>query len=139
MASDGRIATLKLGQNELLAQTGADRFHGLVDGHLAPFIDRVARRGGVTPRVLWSNTGHIFEAFLTMIGGNAVGRPGLADARSLLARPTLPWGGTNPLYQPVRYVDGRRLRRVCCLRLLIPEWRICAICPAKPRPRHGTT
>lgn len=95
---------------------------------LAPFVAIVAARGGVSQRVLWSNAGHIVEAFLGMLEREAGASAGSTGIRELLAQPVLN-GGANGLFAPVRYVDGQRFRRVCCLRFLVPSWRICQICP----------
>ena len=95
---------------------------------LGPFVAIVAERGGVSQRVLWSNAGHIIEAFLGMLEREAGTSRGSVAIRDLLAQPLLD-GVSNGLFAPVRYVDGQRFRRVCCLRFLVPAWRICRICP----------
>ena len=130
---DLRIGALRVAREDAGLE-GADvfsRFDSIVRAHLAPFIELAAGRGQVTQRVLWSNAGHVFEAFLGKIESAAAGRQGLADARALLAAPLWPRWGRNPLYHPVRYLEGQRIRRVCCLRILVPEWKVCAICPLK--------
>lgn len=95
---------------------------------LRPFVAIVAERGGVSERVLWSNAGHIVEAFLGMLEREAGPLAGTAAIRELLAQPMVN-GVANGLFEPVRYVNGQRVRRVCCLRFLVPAWRICLICP----------
>ena len=105
-----------------------ESFAAFAVGVLGPFVAIVAERGGVSQRVLWSNAGHIVEAFLGMLEREAGISAGSAAIRDLLARPVVA-GVTNGLFAPVRYVDGQRFRRVCCLRFLVPSWRICLICP----------
>lgn len=95
---------------------------------LAPFIALIAARGGVSPRVLWSNAGHIVEAFLGMLEREIGVSEETAEIRGLLAQPDIA-GVPNGLFTPVRYNGERRIRRVCCLRFLVPSWRICLICP----------
>jgi ferric iron reductase protein FhuF len=126
LAPGGQIAALQVFGDR--RGSADDRLAALVD-HLACFVELVAARGIVTARVLWSNAGHIFEAFLTMLESAAADRHQLEGARSLLARPVLFEQIRNPLFQPVHTVAGQRVRRVCCLRFLVPEWRICLICP----------
>ncbi len=134
MAPSLRIQALRIGPELVpLAGAGPDaRFAGLVGGHLAPLIALVAARGGVTRRVLWSNVGNVFEAFLRKLDAIDASRPGLGDARRLLASPLLAGGGRNPLFEPVRYPGGRRVRRVCCLRYLVPGEAVCGGCPIGP-------
>jgi ferric iron reductase protein FhuF len=53
--------------------------------------------------------------------------------RALLASRDWPGRRTNPLLEPVRYVehDGerKRLRRVCCICYLMPSHGYCSNCP----------
>ena len=95
---------------------------------LRPLVALIAARGGVSPRVLWANAGHIVEAFVGMLEREAGVSAGSAAVRCLLAQPVVS-GMPNGLFAPVRYVGQRRIRRVCCLRFLVPSWRICLICP----------
>ena len=95
---------------------------------LAPMVSLMADRGGVSTRVLWSNAGHITEAFLGMLERDAGVSTGSVAIRQLLAERMVD-GAPNRLFAPVRYVGERRIRRVCCLRFLVPSWRICLICP----------
>lgn len=131
MAPSLRIQALKIGRVlQPLENTDAhERFDGVVTSHLTPLIELVADRGGVTKRVLWSNVGNVFEAFLRKLDAIDPVRPGLRQARQLLASRTLPSGMRNPLHEPVRYVDGRRIRRVCCMRYLVPNETVCGVCP----------
>ena len=112
-------------------------FAEFVTAVLGPFVAIVAARGGVSPRVLWSNAGHIVEASLGMLERDAGVSAGTAALRDLLAAPVV-GGGASGLFMPVRYVDGKRVRRVCCLRFLVPSWRICLICPL-PAGNAGRT
>jgi ferric iron reductase protein FhuF len=100
MAPSLRIQALKIGEALVpLAEAGSSRFDGLVLAHLAPFIDLVADRGGVTKRVLWSNAGNVFEAFSRKLESIAAGQVGLEHARRLLLSPTFCTG------ERIRYLN----------------------------------
>ena len=138
MAPSLRIQAVKIKPDLLPIGDADDRFDSLVFGHLAPLIDLVAQRGGITRRVLWSNAGNVFEAFLRKLRNTTTERPGFAQANRLLASPIWRVGEQNPLFQPVRYPQGRRIRRVCCMRYLIPREKVCGVCPlAVDNPIRG--
>ncbi len=111
-------------------------FATLLDGHLTPLIEALARATGAAPRVFWSNAGNYFEHFAQALAEHPLATPEVtAPARQLLESRTLPDGRRNPLYRPVRYVEAnetgspRRVRRLCCLRYLIDELGVCGNCP----------
>lgn len=108
-----------------------ERFGFLVDEHLPGVIDSLARASGLTRRVLWNNAGNLIETVVSHCSallGEAHG--GVRHGREILTRRRLAPGRTNPLLEPVRYLpDGTRLRRVCCLRYLIPTLPYCGSCP----------
>jgi ferric iron reductase protein FhuF len=110
------------------------RFEELLEGHLRPFIDVVAGRVRVSPKVLWSNAGNYFEWLLGVLAAG-VPHADLGHGHELLAAPTQPDGTRNPLYQPVRYVKVigqhglKRQRRVCCVRYLVGGLEYCENCP----------
>ena len=108
-----------------------ERFGFLIEEHVPALIDAIARASGLSRRVLWSNAGNLFENVVSRCSG-VLGEAhvGVRHGREILARPRLAAGGTNPLAAPVRYQpDGTRLRRVCCLRYLIPSLPYCHTCP----------
>lgn len=108
-----------------------ERFGFLVEEHLPPVIDSISRVSGLTRRVLWSNAGNLFENVISRCSG-VLGEAhvGVRHGREMLARRRLAAGGTNQLAEPVRYPsNGTRLRRVCCLRYLIPSLPYCGTCP----------
>ena len=133
LSSDLKATAIVVGPNveQLTGVDGLERFAPLVHGYLAPLICLAASRGGITERVLWSNAGHIFERVLGRLGASSAGRPGLAAAQKLLATRLTLDGLRNPLFEPVRYIDGQRLRRVCCMRYLFPDGKICLVCPLR--------
>ncbi len=140
VAADFTVRELKIGPDlvDLRGASGAARFRDLARCFVAPLIERISVRTGVTERVLWSNAGTTFEGFLRIVEPAAEGRSGFQEAKALLQLPTWPDGTVNRLFSPVRYLDGRRIRRICCMRYLVPDGRLCAICPleANHRARH---
>lgn len=141
VAPDGQTTAFKLphGGGRAAPADGFERFGPLVDGHIEPLILALAAQSGATAKVLWSNVGNLFENLLRQIEASGMARgPGPAQARALMASRDWPGRRANPLFEPVRYVerDGerKRLRRVCCIRYLIPSLELCSTCPLeKPR------
>ncbi|MDZ7853929.1 MAG: siderophore-iron reductase FhuF [Halomonas sp.] len=113
----------------------ASRFATLLDGHLTPLVEALTAATGASPKVFWSNAGNYLEYFAGALVDHPMASPGLAEpARELMESRTLPDGRRNPLYRPVRYVQGddgtpRRLRRLCCIRYLIDDLGVCGNCP----------
>ncbi|MEN5029494.1 siderophore-iron reductase FhuF [Pseudomonas sp. Ps21-P2] len=111
-----------------------ERFDDLLEQHLGPFIDALARHFRLSPKVLWSNAGNYFEWLLGVLA-NAMPHADLTHGHQLLNVQLLPDGSRNPLYQPVRYikVEGqdelKRQRRVCCIRYRVNGLDYCANCP----------
>ncbi|MGO1081155.1 siderophore-iron reductase FhuF [Inquilinus sp. CA228] len=142
LAPDGQTTAFKLqhGGSRAAPADGFERFGPLVDGHIDPVIRALAAQSGATAKVLWSNVGNLFENLLRQIEDSGMARgPGPAQARALMASRDWPGRRGNPLFEPVRYVerDGeqKRLRRVCCIRYLIPSLGLCSTCPLeKARP-----
>lgn len=111
-----------------------ERFDELLDHHLRPFIEALARHVRLSPKVLWSNAGNYFEWLLGVLA-TAMPHADLTHGHQLLNAPLLPGGRRNPLYQPVRYlkVEGqdepKRQRRVCCIRYRVNGLDYCGNCP----------
>ncbi|WP_159999404.1 siderophore-iron reductase FhuF [Roseomonas sp. 18066] len=110
------------------APVGADRFARIVDRHLAPLIEALAKASGAAPRVFWGNAGALMELTLTRLRDGFAGCGGLEALAALLAARLDAAGRPNPLHAPVRYVPERQ-RRVCCLRYPVPGLGFCGICP----------
>lgn len=115
-----------------------ERFGAVLDEYLAPFIEALQRASGVSARVLWSNAGNYFEAFLRHLASLGDLPFALDDGQALLDSPQRPDGRRNPLYRPVLYVDAQhddglwrlwRKRRLCCIRDLLPGVGLCPNCP----------
>ena len=135
---DGLPAAFKLPHSgQRWTPTSADafeRFDELLEQHLRPFIDALARHVRLSPKVLWSNAGNYFEWLLGVLA-NAMPHGDLTHGHQLLNAQLLPNERRNPLYQPVRYikVEGqdelKRQRRVCCIRYRVNGLDYCANCP----------
>lgn len=142
IAPDGQTTAFRLphGGGRAIPADGFERFGTLVDGHIDPLIRAVSAQSGASAKVLWSNVGNLFENLLRQIEESGMARgPGPVQARALMASRDWPGRRGNPLFEPVRYVerDGqqKRLRRVCCIRYLIPSLKLCSTCPlVKARP-----
>ncbi|GHE21907.1 siderophore-iron reductase FhuF [Halomonas urumqiensis] len=126
------------------------RFATLLEGHLVPLVDALVKVSGASPKVFWSNAGNYFEYFSRALVEHPMASTGVSDsATALMESARLPDGRRNPLYRPVRYVlstdsstvssPPRRVRRLCCIRYLIPELEVCANCPLTCRRDPGTT
>lgn len=111
-----------------------ERFDGLLNHHLSPLVEALARHARLSPKVLWSNAGNYFEWLLGVLA-NAMPHADLGHGHQLLNARHVPDGRRNPLYQPVLYlkVDGqnetRRQRRVCCIRYRVNGLDYCSNCP----------
>lgn len=110
---------------------GEARFDRLIDGHLEPLIAALAAVSGTAPKVFWSNAGNVFDYVVRGAGGLGAGTAGVEAGLSLMAQRRRQ-GRPNPLYAPVSYPPGGRLRRVCCLRYLAPNVGYCGTCPVAP-------
>ncbi|WP_157666712.1 siderophore-iron reductase FhuF [Bordetella genomosp. 13] len=117
------------------------RFDALY-AHLEEMIAAFTAASGVTGKVLWSNAGNVFERFARDIDRHCLAVPASgAPVQQVVDSPAMPDGRPNPLFQPVRYVRGTatkdtlRIRRLCCIRYLLPldeDARYCGSCPIRP-------
>ena len=111
------------------------RFSSLIQGHLEPVIEAMARVSKASPRVFWSNAGNLFEFATTQTERHPLARADCsAPARAILESRLRPDGRRNPLFAPVYYKDvgasePQRLRRICCIRYRLPGVDYCGSCP----------
>lgn len=135
---DGLPAAFKLADSgQRWTPTAADafeRFDDLLEQHLRPFIDALARHVRLSPKVLWSNAGNYFEWLLGVLA-NAMPHADMSHGHQLLNAQYLSDGRRNPLFQPVRYIkvggqdEPNRQRRVCCIRYRVNGLHYCGNCP----------
>ncbi len=138
LAPDGRVERLCF-QHDGTALYADDESPtlALLDDNLVPMIEALARFSGASPRVFWSNAGNLFEQCLNQLERHPDAWAGMTnDARHLLECQRLTDGRRNPFYRPVHYRGGqegnpKRVRRLCCIRYLIPELGYCGNCPLK--------
>lgn len=108
------------------------RFAGLLDDNLLPFIKAVSAYGQLPRAVLWSSAGDTLEHCLTRLERID---PVLArDGWPLLDQPRRADGRVNPLFNSVAYVpqasgEPRRQRRACCLSYQVEWVGRCEHCP----------
>ncbi|MCV3208006.1 siderophore-iron reductase FhuF [Mesorhizobium sp. YC-39] len=137
LSPDSRTLAIRLpGEGARLPVSGVQRFWPLVEDHLAPLIAAISRASGLPAKTLWSNAGNVAETIVSECAaflGEA--HPGVTDARALLATRLWPDGRKNDLFEPVRYREGRRRRRLCCLRYRIASLSLCKSCPLDKVPR----
>lgn len=112
------------------------RFATLVEGHWAPLIERLAAISGAAPRVFWSNAGGYFDYYANALAEHPMAHAeAVAAARALLDTKTFDDGTRNPLFQPIRRLpskeggEEKRVRKICCLRYLLPQFGVCGNCP----------
>ncbi len=138
LAPEGQTRRLWLNHagRPLNSKNAFTRFSTLIDDHLKPIISALANYSGASPKVFWSNAGNYFEYFTEALQAHPMAIPITVEpARELLASSHLPDGHRNPLFRPVRYLNGanaevpERRRRLCCIRYLIPELEYCSNCP----------
>jgi|SRR5471030_1408075 len=119
------------------------RFSELLDGHLQPFVQRLASQVKLSPKVLWSNAGNYFEWFMGEMLKASLPAALLADGKALLETERRPDGSRNPMFFPVKYVEvpchlrpegSWRQRRVCCIRYRLETMGHCDNCPLIDEP-----
>ncbi|MDF7796234.1 siderophore-iron reductase FhuF [Pseudomonas syringae] len=109
------------------------RFAGLLDDNLQPFITSLSAYGGLPAAVLWSSAGDYLEGCLAQLA--TCSDVSLGAGLALLSEKKRPDGRANPLFQAVRYVpqaqggEPRRQRRVCCLSHRVEWVGRCEHCP----------
>lgn len=137
VSDEGRTMSLRLPHAGPMledASTEDALWPDLMAAHLVPFVEQLAERTGVTRRVLWSNAGNLFESFIQRLDEVHPDLPGLGPARQLLEIAEGPDGQPNPMFQPVTYLPRaggqQRMRRICCMRYLVPDRVFCTTCPS---------
>jgi ferric iron reductase protein FhuF len=102
--------------------------------YLEPWVRALTQSCGLRPRVLWNNAGNLLEVLLQRLPEQVPGLGRAPRERVTHWLDTPHWdGGRNPLFRPVVYQDGLRLRRVCCLRYRLPDIDYCSTCPCPKR------
>lgn len=125
----------------LPASPDRERFAPLLEGHLAPLVDSLAKPFGVSPKLLWNNAAGSLAWTVQQCAAQAgVDDEGLAEAEAILTSPLLAGGARNALHgmlkpSPLVPLD-RCQRRICCLRYLLPSVADCgSYCPLTEQAR----
>jgi ferric iron reductase protein FhuF len=110
------------------------RFSPLIDGHVEPVVNALADFAKVSPRVMWSNAGNMFEWMVAELAKElGPRRTAVEQGLEFIASKALPDGRRNRVHEPVRYIerDGQplRQRKICCLRYMLPGFETCDNCP----------
>lgn len=120
-----------------------ERFRELLDNNFSPLIDGWCDHIKISRRVLWSNAATYFERLICTLEASGVQHQTLVEGRQLIELDKRPSGQTNPMANPVRYVERGetceplRQRRLCCIRYRLPGLPLCGNCPHIDRPPKG--
>lgn len=119
----------KLMSGETRNSTPLQRIVSLVERHLHPAVNAIARQGVLNAKLMWSNIGYVMHWYLGEL------RPLLGDAtfsqleHALFFTAAFPNGQENPLYRTVLMRNGTIQRRTCCQRYKLPKMKECGDCP----------
>ena len=128
-------------------QTPEHRFDSLIEANLTPFIEALHRMCGLSTNVFWSNAGNFFEWILGAMKQHGIPEDSLKDGFALLNSKLCERVNTqtgrkarNPLWQPVVYLNKNgnpqhRERRMCCVRYLASDMKLCRDCPRTTIPK----
>lgn len=109
------------------------RITRLIQQHLIPVVNAVARHGDISAKLIWNNMGFTFHWFLNELP-TLLDRNGMMQLEQwLFSSTTLPDGSDNPLYRTMLLRDGERVRRSCCQRYRIPGVERCDNCTLPAR------
>lgn len=119
----------------------ATRYASLLEGHLAPLVNRLSETSKLPTKILWGNIARRLDALFDQAKTLAPSDDAMTciahDRDHLLQQSTWRDGRRNPLFgQRKAAVHERtgepvtvRLHRQCCLNYLLPEKGHCGLCP----------
>lgn len=128
---------------ETTPQDSFERFGELLDHNFAPLIEGWCAHIKISRRVLWNNAANYFEWLIRTLESTGVPDSLLMDGQQLVKLNKRPSGQSNPMANPVRYVERgegvepQRQRQQCCLRYRLPGLALCQNCPLIDRPPKG--
>ena len=116
------------------------RFLPLIRDTWGPAITCMAHHSGIAPRALWSNLGQYVDYLVRQLHALPEARSGAALGERWMTLRELADGQRNPLFQPVRHRENAEgdiepIRRVCCIRYLLPGLGYCGNCPLACREK----
>ncbi|SOC51242.1 ferric iron reductase protein FhuF [Chromohalobacter canadensis] len=127
-----------------LADTRAEaRFLPLIHDTWGPAITCMAHNSGIAPRALWSNLGQYVDYLVGQLHTLPAAQHAAEAGEQLMTLRKLADGQRNPLFQPIRHCknaegDIEPIRRVCCIRYLLPGLGYCGNCPLACREKPET-
>lgn len=130
----GRPATFWIDVQEdeyaryLTAQQRIDR---LIQQHLIPVVEAIARHGDINAKLIWNNMGFAFWWFLGELKSVLDEGTLLELEQALYFTSRLLDGSDNPLYRTMIPRNGVMERRSCCQRYRIPDVERCGNCTLK--------
>lgn len=112
----------------------AQRFSGLMEGHLVPVVQAWAKQVNLAGRVYWGNVGSYLDWIVRELKTHGVDAHVWRPLVDYLALEHLTTGRRNPLYRLYRQCqtpsdDPLRVRRHCCIRYRLPDTEFCPDCP----------
>lgn len=120
-----------------------ERFRALLDLNFAPLIEGWCTHIKISRRVLWNNAANYFEWLIRTLESAGLPDSLLLDGQQLVKLVKRPNGLSNPMANPVRYIERgggmepQRQRQQCCLRYRLPNLPLCKNCPLIERPPKG--
>ncbi len=111
------------------------RLYLLLDHHIIPVMQKIARQPKANSRLIWNNIGYLMFWYLREFRNKLGTIDGYEDIiANLFLTPNLPDGRNNPLYRTVIPRNGGMERRTCCQRNKLPGVGCCLDCPLESRP-----
>lgn len=126
-----RFWTDAVPDDEITRLSPVERVERLITAALAPVVAALEDTGEIHGKLIWSNTGYLFNWYLGDM------KPLLGDALADELRQHLFFsrhftdGRENPLWRSVILRDGALARRTCCQRYRLPDVQQCGDCTLK--------
>ncbi|WP_130833894.1 siderophore-iron reductase FhuF [[Erwinia] mediterraneensis] len=130
----GRPATfwIDVQEDEVARYLSAtQRIDRLIQQHLIPVVDAIARHGDINSKLIWNNLGYGFWWFLGELKSVLDDATLLQLEQALFFSSRLLDGSDNPLYRTMIPRNGIMERRSCCQRYRIPDVARCGNCTLK--------
>lgn len=139
VTADGKVSAV--GAHDSWFEATPDPAEHFADIHqsiISPFVERYSSFSGVSKRVLWSNAGTVLDSFLDYLERDGDGGKPAEVLAGLIGMRLLPDRKVNKLQGAVRRNEDReRQRKICCLRYMVPDGKLCCICPRKIEERNA--
>lgn len=132
---EGRTAAIVLPDDDGAERArAANRFSPLFEGHVKPLVEHFADHFRLSRRLLWTNAATTFQWALEQAEALNPNQAITSEGRALLECRIDTKGRPNPMHGMVRYCEDEgkltQMRKVCCLRYLLPGFEDCgSLCP----------